>query len=195
MTVKPTRVANTESMIVLCAMCGTPGKAVIDTDKDEIVERYFVCKCPRPPLPTKAHGDRAREQEAPPEPFRSATRTLVWTSSTGEIHIPAQALTPVEAVAMAEALVAHACYAHEQGADMPPHVDGKSPEAKRETSESEPKPFRYRALYPGLVFRVRDGELRLGQTVRVHAVEVAFDRDGNETYTVDLERAHEQEAR
>jgi hypothetical protein len=40
-------------MIVVCGSCGSPGKVVIDTIIDEIVERYFVCKCPRPLLPIK----------------------------------------------------------------------------------------------------------------------------------------------
>jgi hypothetical protein len=43
-------------MIVVCGSCGSPGKVVIDTDMDVIVERYFVCKCPRSPLLTK-EGD------------------------------------------------------------------------------------------------------------------------------------------
>jgi hypothetical protein len=46
-------VGKRESMIVTCGSCGGPGKVVIDTDADDIVERYFVCKCPRPDLSIK----------------------------------------------------------------------------------------------------------------------------------------------
>jgi hypothetical protein len=42
-----------ESMIVECGKCGSPGKVVVDTDLDMVVERYFVCKCPRASLPTQ----------------------------------------------------------------------------------------------------------------------------------------------
>lgn len=41
-----------ESMIILCAKCGGPGKAVVDTVTDDVVEVFFACGCPRPGLPT-----------------------------------------------------------------------------------------------------------------------------------------------
>jgi hypothetical protein len=40
-------------MIVTCGSCGGPGKVIIDTDIDEIVGRFFSCKCPRAPAPNK----------------------------------------------------------------------------------------------------------------------------------------------
>jgi hypothetical protein len=58
---------------------------------------------PRPPTP-------------PPEPFCIDNMgPTVWTSSsTGELHILGQVLTPTQAIAIANALVEHAAYARNQ---------------------------------------------------------------------------------
>lgn len=36
-----------ESAIVTCSTCGTPGRVIFDDD-GEIEQAFFVCKCPRP---------------------------------------------------------------------------------------------------------------------------------------------------